>query len=173
MEKLNEAKRENAKEDWKMLKNRRSSKRAVGLSANKYFDYFKAVNNPEYVFFQPDDDMLHFNQWVVHGEFQVMFQELAAEITLYEINKAVRFFTVYKINKMVENLKLSKSGGPNQLLNEILEYGFDALRSYLLKLYDIIFSVHGFSQCHVGEEFIIPLFKNGNVENVENYRVQN
>ena len=81
-----------------MLKNMESSKRAVGLSANNFFDYFKAVNNPEDRFFQPDDDVLHFNERVVHGEFQVMFQELDAEITVYEINKVVK------------NLKQSKSG---------------------------------------------------------------
>ena len=52
-----------------MLKNMGSLKRAVALSANKVFDYFKAVNNPEDRFFQPDDDVLHFNEWVVHGKF--------------------------------------------------------------------------------------------------------
>lgn len=156
-EKLNKAKRKNAKEYWKMLKNMGSSKRAVGLSANKFYDYFKAVNNPEDRFFQPDDDVLHFNERVVHGEFQVMFQELDVEITVYEINKAVK------------NLKQSKSGGPDQLLNEFLKYGFDALRPYLLKLYNIILST-GFFPTSWGEGFIIPIFKKGNVENVENYR---
>ena len=140
-----------------MLKNMGSSKRAVGLSANKFFNYFKAVNNPEDRFFQPADDVLHFNERVVHGEFQVMFQELDAEITVYEINKAVK------------NLKQSKSGGPDQLLNEFLKYGFDTLRPYLLKLYNIILSTGCFPRSW-GEGFIIPIFKKGNVENVENYR---
>ena len=58
---------------------------------------------------------------VVHSKFQVMFQELDAKITVYEINIAVK------------NLKQLKSGGSDQLLNVFLKYGFDALRSYVLK----------------------------------------
>ena len=41
-----------------------------------------------------------------------MFQELDVEISMGEINKAVK------------NLKNSKSAGPDLIINEFLKYGF-------------------------------------------------
>ena len=54
-----------------------------------------------------------------------MFQELDVEISMGEINKAV---------------KNSKSAGPDLIINEFLKYGFHVLKPYLHKLFNVIIS---------------------------------
>ena len=102
---------ENAKEYWKLLKNAGSQQKASGVSTNNFYDYFKAINNPDAHFFQPDDDILYFNERIVKGEFQVMLQELDVVISTGEINKAVK------------NLKKSKSSGPDLTIHEFSHPG--------------------------------------------------
>ncbi|MCG8047974.1 MAG: reverse transcriptase family protein, partial [Candidatus Thiodiazotropha endolucinida] len=154
---LEEAKSKNAKEYWKMLKNTSCPKRASGLSADNFYAYFKAINNQGGHFFQPDEDIIYFNERIVENEFQVMFEELDHEISFDEINKAVK------------TLKNSKSGGPDLILNEFLKYGINSLRPYLHRLFNVILTTGVFPSCW-GEGYIVPLFKKGDAENVENYR---
>ena len=40
--------------------------------------------------FQPDDDIIYFNERIVQDEFQVLFQELDVEMSMSEINKAIK-----------------------------------------------------------------------------------
>ena len=54
-----------------------------------FADYFKAINNPNDVFFQPVEDALIFNERYVNGEFQVMFDELNENLSESEILKAI------------------------------------------------------------------------------------
>ena len=155
--KLENMRFKNAKEYWKLLKNAGGQRKASGVTANNFYDYFKAINNPDDRFFQPDDDIIYFNERIVKDEFQVMFQELDVEISMGEINKAVR------------NLKNSKSAGPDLIINEFLKYGFHVLRPYLHKLFNVIISTGTYPGLW-GEGFIVPIFKKGDIENVENYR---
>ena len=85
-----------------------------------------------------------------------MFQELDIEISIREINKAIK------------NLKYSKSAGPDLIINEFLKYGFHVLKPYLHKLFNVISSTGTYPGLR-GEGFIIPIFKKGDIENVENY----
>ena len=77
-----------------------------------------------------------------------MFQELDVEISMGEINKAVK------------NLKNSKSAGPDLIINEFLKYGFHVLKPYLHKLFNVIIST-GIYPGLWGEGFIVPIFKKG------------
>ena len=122
--KLENMRFKNAKEYWKLLKNAGGQRKASGVSANNFYDYFKAINNPDDRFFQPDDAIFYFNERIVKDEFQVMFQELDVEFSMGEINKAVK------------NLKNSKSAGPDLIINEFLKYGFHVLKPYLHKLFN-------------------------------------
>ena len=61
----------------------------LGYQQTVFYDYFKAINNPD-GHFQPDDDISYFNERIVKDEFQVMYQELDVEISMGEINKAVK-----------------------------------------------------------------------------------
>ena len=89
------------------------------LSADMFADYFEAVNDPNDVFFQPDEDALIFKEIYVNGEFQVMFDELNENLLESEIRKAIN------------QLKLGKSCGPDNLVYELFRYGMDVLMSYL------------------------------------------
>ena len=58
---------QNAKEYWKMLKRLSCPKKASNLNASHVTDYFKAINYPDSVFFQPDDDIHDFNERYMKG----------------------------------------------------------------------------------------------------------
>ena len=51
--------------------------------------YFKAINDPGDIFFQPDEDIIYFNERYLNGEMQVMFAELNVSLTVDEIQKAI------------------------------------------------------------------------------------
>ena len=110
---LVDAKYKNAKEYWKLLKNAANMNTGVAknISSNKFAEYFKAINNPDDIFFQPDEEFRFFQERFVDTEIQVMFSELNVEITISEILKSIK------------QLKNEKSGGPDQLLNEFISHG--------------------------------------------------
>lgn len=70
------ARRQNAREYWKLLKSLTGAPKVSTLSADLFAEYFKAINNPNDPFFQPDEDAILFNERYVNGELQVMFDEL-------------------------------------------------------------------------------------------------
>ena len=52
--------------------------------------YFKAINNPEVNFYQPDEDAILFNSRIIDSELQVMFDELNIPISQYQTNEIVK-----------------------------------------------------------------------------------
>ena len=87
-----------------MLKGLTGNSTVKSLSADMFADYFKAINDPNDVFFQPDEDALISNKRYVNGEFQVMFDELNENLSESEIRKTIN------------QLKLGKSCGPDKLV---------------------------------------------------------
>ena len=60
--KLEKARFSNAKLYWKMLKGTVSNEsNKSNLTTNDFQTYFKAVNDPESVFYQADEDVVYFN----------------------------------------------------------------------------------------------------------------
>ena len=153
---LDEHRFDNAKSYWKMLKQSCYTNSAKNLTSEKFAECFKAINNPDSRFFQPDEDILFFNQKYLDGEMGIMFDELNVEISMQEIRKAVQL------------LKNGKRSGPDLLINELLRYGINSLLSYLHILFNKIFDTDIFPDTW-GDGFIVPIHKKGNVENVENY----
>ena len=90
---------------WKMLKQSCYTNSAKTLTYQNFAEYFKAVNNPDSRFFQPDEDILFFNQKYLDGELGIMFDELNVAISMQEIRKAVQL------------LKNGKCSGPDLLIN--------------------------------------------------------
>ena len=43
---------------------------------NSFSEYFKAVNNSSDPFFQPDDDVIHFNERYVKSELKIIKQKI-------------------------------------------------------------------------------------------------
>ena len=52
---------QNAKYYRKLLKDSQHSDSSTSLSASKFHNYFKAIHDPNTVFYQADEDILHFN----------------------------------------------------------------------------------------------------------------
>ena len=63
---LVDSKYKNAKEDWKLLKNAANLNTGVAknISSNKFPEYFKAINNPDNTFFQPNEEFRFFKNGV-------------------------------------------------------------------------------------------------------------
>ena len=91
-----------------MLKQSETKSKSQSLSTQFFYVYFKTIIDPYSVFYQADEDIIHFNErfFEVRSELQVMFNELDDEITINEIIKAIK------------QCKPNKSGGPDILLNE-------------------------------------------------------
>ena len=76
----------------------------------KVFRIFSSYfSDPNDRFYQPDEDILYFNERYVQGELQVMFEELQLSISLEEIKDGVR------------QLRNGASAGPDLFLNEFLK----------------------------------------------------
>ncbi len=147
----------NAKEYWKLLKEASGIKQNSKIHADSFVEYFKAINNPLDPFFQPDEDIIHFNERFLDAEIQIMFEELNVEISCSEIDKSIL------------QLKHSKSGGPDMTLNEFLIHGKGTLIPFLSKLFNASLN-KGYFPDSWGEGHIVPIHKKGNIDIVNNYR---
>ena len=63
---------------WKLLKGL-SYNKPSSLHVTHFEKDFRAINNPDSVFFHPDADILEFNERYSNGELQVMFDGLNFE----------------------------------------------------------------------------------------------
>ena len=151
------SKEKNAREYWKMLKQSQIKSNSQSLSAQKFYEYFKTINDPDSVFYQADEDIIHFNERFLKSELQVMFSELDNEITINEIIKAIK------------QCKPNKSGGPDMLLNEFFLHGIHVLPPYLHKIFNVVLDNGYFPQCW-SDGYIVPIYKKGHISKVENYR---
>jgi hypothetical protein len=156
-QKLEDMRLKNAKEYWKMLKGAKSEQKSNILKADNFLDYFKSVNDPDSIFFQPDDDISNLNNRYLNCELQDMFSELSTIITEDEIIKACK------------ELKTGKSGGPDLFLNEFFKHGSHVLVSFFSKLFNSILD-HGYYPDKWSDSFIVPIFKKGCIDDVCNYR---
>ena len=86
-----------------------------------------------------------------------MFDELNIVISEVEIHNAIN------------QLKLGKPGGPDNVLNDFFRYGTDVLMPYLYKLFKTVFDKGYFQEKWI-DGFIVPLHKKGTKAEVENYR---
>lgn len=156
-QKLLVSKTKNAKEYWKLLKSSNKSRNPQSLSAQKFYEYFKSINDPDSMFYQEDEDITYFNERFVKSEFQVMFNELDSEISMQEIIKAIK------------DCNTNKSGGPDKLLNEFFIHGIHVLPKYLHKIFNVLLD-KGYFPDSWSEGYIVPIHKKGSVSQVENYR---
>ena len=91
------AKLNNAKEYWKLLKQSVTQSKLKTLSADNYNDFFKTLNNPSDHLFQPDEDIVHFNDYFLKSEMEIIFDELNTTITETEIRKATKKLKIRKV----------------------------------------------------------------------------
>ena len=150
-------KHKDAKQYWKLLKESQGITAPKSLTSKHFLEYFKSVNNPDDPFYQADEDILEFNERVLCNENETMFEELDLSITDAEIRRGIK------------ELKTGKSGGPDKIINEFFIHGASILLPYLNKLFNLVFNQGYFPVCW-SEGYIVPIYKKGSLNNVENYR---
>ena len=155
--KLLEARINNAREYWKLLKGITCKQSDGSVSANTFAQYFKAINNPESVFYQADDDIIDFNEKYIKGEINIMFEELNVPISYLEVLNSIK------------QLRNNSSPGPDNILNELLKNSSETVSRYLLKLFNVCLE-RGFFPDSWSVGHIIPLFKSGDKAEPSNYR---
>ena len=127
------------------------------VSADSFAKYFKTINNPDSAFYQPDDDIIDFNNKYLNGELHIMFEELDVDINSEEVLKSIK------------QLRNNSSGGPDLLLNEFFINGSNVLLPYLRKLFNTCL-LRGFFPDSWSEGHIVPIFKSGDPSDPNNYR---
>ena len=155
--KLIQSRFKDAKEYWRLLKQSQIGRSSNSLSADLFAEYFRAINNPDNQFYQADEDVIEFNRRFLNTETQVMFAELDVEISIQEIDNAIR------------ELNLGRSSGPDKLLNEFIIHGRNVLSTHLCKLFNTLLN-KGYFPAMWTEGYIVPIHKKGNVNNVDYYR---
>ena len=126
--KLLVSKSKNVKEYWKLLKQTANLNNKCSINAKRFSEYLQAISDPNNRFFQPDEDILCFNERYVQGELQVMFEEINLSMSLEEIKDGVR----QPLN--------GASAGPDLFLNEFLKKkGTNELITYMHSLFRLIF----------------------------------
>ena len=79
------SKSKNVKEYWKLLKQAANLKTKSSVDSKRISEYYQAVSDPKDRFYQPDEDILYFNERYAQGDSQIMFEELSVPILLEEI----------------------------------------------------------------------------------------
>ncbi|MCG8033540.1 MAG: reverse transcriptase family protein, partial [Candidatus Thiodiazotropha taylori] len=155
--KLMVSKSKNVKEYWKLLKHAANLKTKCTIDARRFSEYFHAISDPNDRFYQPDEDILYFNERYIQGELQVMFEELNIPISEAEIKKGVN------------QLRNGTSAGPDLFWNEFLKNGTNGLLAYIHNLFNKLYEMGYFPESWT-EGHIIPIFKKGDRNDVSNYR---
>jgi len=156
---LDTARLSNAKEYWKMVKGSTNINSKCALSSSDFLKYFKAIHDPDSVFYQPDEDVVFSNDRHLDDDQDVMLSELNVPFYVDEIVNACK-----KLNS-------GKSAGSDYWLNELFRYGsccygfVNVLCVLLNKLFDLRYFPADWS-----EGFIVPLHKKGDTDDVGNYR---
>ena len=66
----------NTKAYWSLLKSTTcQSTIKPNISTQRFVEYFRAENDPQSTFFQPDEDVPSFNERFLNGELQIMFRK--------------------------------------------------------------------------------------------------
>ena len=124
----------------------------------------------------PSDDLIqHYEQLNLLTEPSDNKQKLiieetkSLEKTVTPVKMLDKSFTVNEVKEGINRLKLNKACGPDQVLNEFLIYGKDALCAPLSKIFNICLK----SQCYPenwSEGHITSIFKSGDHMDPNNYR---
>ena len=120
-----------------------------------HFWHIKAINNPDSVFYQADEDILHFNERYFNGELNILFNELNLP------------FSYEDVVKVCKQLKNDRSAGPDYLLNEFFKYGVTNVDflNLICTLFNKLLSVGYFPEAW-SEGYIVPLHKRGDINDI-------
>jgi len=123
------------------------------VSSSDFYENFKAINDPDSVFYQPDKDVVFFNDSYFNGELDVMFSKLNVPFCVDEIVKAWT-----KLNS-------GKSAGSDYWLNEFFKYDYccNGFVNVICVLFNKFFDLRYFP-ADWSEGFIVSLHEKGNTD---------
>ena len=103
---------------------------------------------------------------VIDNEAHTLDNNYIPDNVVDELNDVI---TVDEVKFAISNLKLGKSAGPDQLINELYVNGGETLVIHITTLFNIIFSTGKFPEIW-REGLIIPIHKKNDINYVNNYR---
>ena len=77
--------------------------------------------------------------------------------------------TCSEVKKVIYNLKLGKSAGPDRILNEVIKHSHKVLIKSYVKIYNLILNTGCYPESWK-ESFIVSLYKSGDKSDPNNYR---
>ena len=125
-------------------------------SAHDFVDHLKELAN---LFVNNQDD-------VIDSEAHTLDNNYLPDNVVDELNDVI---TVDEVKFAISNLKLGKSAGPDQLINELYVHSGEALVIHITTLLNIIFSTGKFPEIW-RDGLILPIHKKNEVNDVINYR---
>ena len=146
----------NPKEFWKLLRPCKKSN-STNIKPNDFFDYFKRISNPGNIIYEADDDIYEYLRTYTEGHLDNKYTELNNCISEIEVKHAIT------------ELKGGKAAGADLLINELYICGQDILIPKLKCLFDAVFKSSFFPDIWK-KGVIVPLYKKGSVNDVDNYR---
>jgi hypothetical protein len=155
---LVEAKSNNAKLYWKLLKsrNRESTPNISNSSLYVHFNNLSLPTDDSSILSKDIDDYLQ--------EYDCERQEMAAIYA--ELDNVIQADEIYHA---IKQLKGGKSAGPDMLINELFMYGSELIVPSLTCMFNNLL-LAGYFPSQWSEGIIVPLHKGGNRDSADNYR---
>ena len=91
-----------------MLRNTSVRDNKHNIKSKDFLNNFKSINDPNSSFYQPDEDILFFEDRYLNGELNIMFDESSVPFSDQEVMNAC---------KQIHN---GKSSGPDYLINDLI-----------------------------------------------------
>ena len=142
------------KDFWKYFRNKKKNN-SKQISLEAYHEYFSKLGND--IFQSQNEESEEFSANHDFNDVNSVFPELNNYITVEEVIKAVK------------QLKKGKSGGNDLLINEYFIESCDILSSHMCDIFNAILD-SGYFPDKWTEGVIIPLYKKGDKDDVNNYR---
>ena len=117
----------------------------------------------------------HFQEQGTPSDFNNDFmKKIEKELKLLEENINFKTetdspITCSEVKKVIRDLKLGKSAGPDRILNEVIKHSHQVLIKSYIKIFNSILKT-GFYPSSWKESFIIPIHKSGDKLDPNNYR---
>jgi hypothetical protein len=141
-------------------------------SVNSQKDFWKTVHKISKKKSQPSNDISiqewfqHFKSILEKDEHDLIENCIVEDSEDGELDRPI---LKEEVLLAIRKLKSSKSAGPDGLIGEFFKNSGELTVDFLVKLFNHLFD-NGIYPSNWAESIIMPLFKKGNVNNVNNYR---
>ena len=149
-------------EFWRAVKILSAGQRTQSyISSNEWFDHFSNLLNME-VKVDLNQEKIVSHAISVHDQYCFLCENNIPEF----LNRPI---TKEEVISVIQNSKKEKSPGTDGLVNELFKEACATLIPFIVKLFNKIFNL-GIFPARWGEAILCPLYKSGNIHDVNNYR---